>query len=107
KPHQGGSALGAAVVRSVEDLPSALVSSFAYGDVLLVERFVAGTEVAVTVLDGEDGPSALPAVEIVPPGDVFDYEARYTAGTTTYHSPARLAGATVAAVAELSLAAHR
>ena len=107
KPHQGGSALGTAVVHDESELPAALVGSFAYGEVVLVEEYATGTEVAVTVVDGPDGPTALPAVEIVSPGEVFDYEARYTAGTTTYHAPARLAEDAAAAAAELEMSAHR
>ena len=107
KPHQGGSALGAAVVRAAADMPAALVGAFAYGEVVLVEQMVSGTEVAVSVLDLGDGPVALPAVEIVPPGALFDYEARYTAGLTEYHTPARLEDAAAAALAELAVAAHR
>jgi D-alanine-D-alanine ligase len=107
KPHQGGSALGAGVVRTPEQLPEALVGAFAYGSVVLVERFVTGTELAVSVIDTEDGPQALPAVEIAFPGDVFDYEARYTAGMTTYYTPARLSPDAAAQAAELAVAAHR
>ncbi|WP_111764920.1 D-alanine--D-alanine ligase family protein [Nakamurella deserti] len=107
KPHQGGSALGAGVVRSPEQLPEALVGAFAYGSVVLVERFVTGTELAVSVIDTEDGPVALPAVEIAFPGDVFDYEARYTAGMTTYFTPARLDAATTEQASALAVAAHR
>ena len=106
KPHQGGSGLGAAVVRDAAELPAALVGAFAYGSVVLVERFVAGTELAVTVIEGDDGPRALPAVEIAFPGEYFDYEARYTAGMTTYHTPARLAPEVAAAAAELAVGAH-
>lgn len=107
KPHQGGSALGATVVRSAAEMPAALVGSFAYGETVLAERFVPGVEVAVSVLDDGSGPVALPGVEIVPPGEVFDYEARYTPGLTTYHTPARLDPDTERAVAELAVAAHR
>ena len=45
-----------------------MVGCFAYGDTALVERFVDGDEVAVSVVDTGDGPSALPAVEILPDG---------------------------------------
>lgn len=111
KPYQGGSALGATAVREVADLPAALVSSFAYGDVLLVERFVTGTEIAVTVIDdgraADGGPRALPNVEVCFPGDVFDYEARYTAGLTTYYTPARLPQRSAEQAAELAVAAHK
>jgi D-alanine-D-alanine ligase len=67
-----------------------MVACFSYGEAALVERFVDGVEVAVTVLEGAGGPYALPAVEIVPKGGVYDYAARYTAGATEYFAPARV-----------------
>ncbi|HEX3791308.1 MAG TPA: D-alanine--D-alanine ligase [Pseudonocardiaceae bacterium] len=107
KPDAGGSALGAQVVREASELPAAMVGCLAYGETVLAERFVAGVEVAVTVIDTPDGPAALPAVEIVPERGVYDYTARYTAGLTTFHAPARLDAATAAAVGELAVTAHR
>ena len=107
KPARGGSALGVSVVRAAEDLPSAMVGAFAYGDVAMLERFVAGTEVAVGVIETADGPVALPAVEIVPDGGLYDYSARYTAGTTQFYVPARLDAAVASAAAEAALTAHR
>jgi D-alanine-D-alanine ligase len=111
KPARGGSALGTAVVRTPEQLPEAMVGCFAYGDTALVERYVEGTEVAVSVVDmGPDhgsGPVALPAVEIVPDSGVYDYQARYTAGMTEFFVPARLPDDLTAAVAEVAVTAHR
>ena len=107
KPHHGGSALGASVVRVAGEAPHALVNAFAYGDVVMVEQFVEGVEIAVTVIDTDDGPRTLPAVEIVPDSGVFDYESRYTAGLTTYFTPARLDAETAARAADLALGAHR
>jgi D-alanine-D-alanine ligase len=107
KPEQGGSALGAQVVRDAADLPAAMVGCLAYSETVLAERFVAGVEVAVTVLDGPGGPEAMPAVEIVAANGVYDYTARYTAGLTDFHTPARLDDRAAAAVADLAMAAHR
>jgi D-alanine-D-alanine ligase len=107
KPASGGSALGAQKVSRVEDLPAAMVSSFAYGDTVLVERFVEGVELALSVVDLGEGPEALPAVEIAPESGVFDYTSRYTPGLTEYHAPARLSDAVAAGAAEMALAAHR
>lgn len=107
KPEQGGSALGAQVVRDAADLPAAMVGCLAYGETVLAERFVEGVEVAVAVVEGADGPVALPAVEIDPESGVYDYTARYTAGLTNFHTPARLDPAAEAAVADLAVAAHR
>ncbi len=107
KPPQGGSALGVHVVREVAELPGAMVGCLAYGDTVLAERFVAGVEVAVTVLDESDGPRALPAVEINAVSGFYDYAARYTAGLATFHTPARLSPVAASAAAELALNAHR
>lgn len=107
KPDQGGSALGAQVVREAAELPAAMVGCLAYGDTVLAERYVEGVEVAVAVVDGPDGPRALPPVEIVPENGVYDYTARYTAGLTDFHAPARLDDKAAQAVGELAVAAHR
>jgi D-alanine-D-alanine ligase len=106
KPARGGSALGGTPVDKPDDLPSAMVSCFSYGDAALVEQFVTGTEVAVTVVDTGNGPRALPAVEIVPLSGVYDYTARYTAGQTEFFAPARIPEHVAAAVSSAAVAAH-
>jgi D-alanine-D-alanine ligase len=106
KPAQGGSGLGAAVVRESAELPAAMVGCFAYDQTALVERYVPGVNLAVSVVDLGDGPTPLPAVEIVPQNGVYDYAARYTAGRTTWHTPARLDEAVAVRVAEVAVAAH-
>ncbi|MGH3627302.1 MAG: D-alanine--D-alanine ligase family protein [Sciscionella sp.] len=106
KPDQGGSSLGAQVVRDAAELPAAMVGAFSYGDTVLVERFVNGTELAIAVLDTPDGARALPAVEIVPESGVYDYAARYTAGLTDFHAPARLEPDLAAEVAKQAVRAH-
>jgi D-alanine-D-alanine ligase len=106
KPGSGGSALGAQKISRVEELPAAMVSCFAYGDTVLVERFVDGVEVAVSVVDLGNGPEALPAVEIVPQSGVFDYTARYTPGLTEYHVPARITEDVAARAAAVAVRVH-
>ena len=106
KPARGGSSLGAAVVRSAADLPAAMVGCFSYGDTALVERFVAGTEVAVSVVDTGEQARALPGVEVVPDGGFYDYSARYTAGATEFFAPARLDPAVAETCARAALTAH-
>jgi D-alanine-D-alanine ligase len=106
KPVRGGSALGCSVVRAADDLPGAMVGCFAYGPVALVEHFVAGTEVTVSVVDTGDGPRALPAVEIRPDGGVYDYSARYTAGSTEFFVPAKVSDDVARACAEAAVTAH-
>ncbi|MEU8057231.1 D-alanine--D-alanine ligase family protein [Microbispora bryophytorum] len=106
KPSRGGSALGASMVRTAEELPAAMVGCFAYGDTALIERYVEGVEVSVSVVDLGDGPVALPPVEIVPDRGVYDYAARYTAGHTEFFAPARLSPEATEACAGMAVAAH-
>ncbi|MEV0901518.1 D-alanine--D-alanine ligase [Actinoplanes sp. NPDC049802] len=107
KPAQGGSGLGAAVVQDAADLPAAMVGCFAYDSTALVERYVTGTNLAVSIIDLGTGPETLPIVEIVPRDGVYDYAARYTAGLTTWHVPARLSPELAARVSETALAAYK
>ena len=106
KPTKSGSSLGATVVRDIRELPAALVAAFAYGDVALVEQFIVGTEVAVSVIERDGNVDALPAVEIVPDGGFYDYAARYTAGTTEFFAPARLTDAVAEQCARIAVQAH-
>lgn len=107
KPARGGSSLGAGAVRSPAELPTAIVGCFAYGDTALVERLVTGTEVTVGVVDFGDGPTPLPAVEIVPAGNgEYDYAARYTAGETEFYVPARLDDDVADEAAKAAVSAH-
>ncbi|MCZ2837809.1 D-alanine--D-alanine ligase family protein [Modestobacter sp. VKM Ac-2985] len=106
KPASGGSSLGVQKVSRVDDLPAAMVSCFAYGDTVMVERFVDGVELALSVIDLGEGPEALPAVEIAPESGVFDYTSRYTPGMTEYHSPARVSDEVAARAAEVALRVH-
>lgn len=107
KPSRSGSALGALKVSDQESLPSALVGAYAYGPLAVIERFVEGTEIAVTVLDNEGGLRALPPVEIRPTSGVYDYEARYTAGATRFVTPAELPAETLLAAQGLAVGAHQ
>jgi D-alanine-D-alanine ligase len=106
KPARGGSALGVTVVRTAADLPAAMVGCYSYDSVALIEQHVGGTELAVSVIDDGSGPIALPAVEIEPLSGTFDYAARYTAGMTEYHAPARLSADEAAAASSAAVLAH-
>jgi D-alanine-D-alanine ligase len=107
KPTRGGSALGVAIVRQNADLAGAMVGCFAYADTAMLETYVPGTEVAVTVIEDAQGTvRALPAVEIVPDSGVYDYASRYTAGTTEFFAPARLSPEVADLCARVAVAAH-
>jgi D-alanine-D-alanine ligase len=106
KPTKQGSALGLAKVDTAEALPEALLSALSFGDAAIVEKWVEGVELAVSVLDGPDGPEVLPAVEMVAKSGLFDFTAMYTRGETEYYCPARLAPEAAAEVARLARECH-
>jgi D-alanine-D-alanine ligase len=104
KPASGGSALGVKFARNAGELPSALVGAFSYDRKVLIERYVKGRDLAVSVLDGPSGPIALPIVEAVPrEEDFYDYESRYEIGMTTFVCPAELPDDTTARAQQLAL----
>ncbi|WP_067816803.1 D-alanine--D-alanine ligase family protein [Actinomadura kijaniata] len=107
KPTRGGSALGTSVIREAADLPAAMVACFGYGDAALIERHIEGTEVAVSVIERDGEPHALPAVEIVTPNGRYDYTARYDSGDTEFVTPARLDPEAAARATEAAVTAHR
>jgi D-alanine-D-alanine ligase len=103
KPSRGGSALGVKFAENWFDVPEALISAFSYDDRVLLERFVDGRELAVSVLGAEP----LPIVEAIPnSGDSYDFEARYEIGRTSFVCPAALGKDQAASVTETALAAY-
>lgn len=103
KPSRGGSSLGVRFAAEAGEAPAALVSAFSYDDRVLLERFVDGRELAVSVV----GDEPLPIVEAIPAeGDRYDFEARYEIGRTRFVCPAELSGAEAEAVTSTAGAAY-
>jgi D-alanine-D-alanine ligase len=108
KPAGQGSALGIKFARTAADVPGALVAALSYDTKVLLERYVDGRDLAVSVLDGPSGPEALPVVEAIPTDeDFYDFEARYEFGRTRFVCPADLPEKVTARAQELALAAWR
>jgi D-alanine-D-alanine ligase len=108
KPAGQGSALGIKFARTAGDVPGAIVAALSYDTKVLLERYVPGRDLAVSVLDGDDGPEALPVVEAIPTGeDFYDFEARYEIGRTRFVCPAELEPEITARAQELALATWR
>jgi D-alanine-D-alanine ligase len=107
KPAAQGSALGVKFARTAADVPGAIVAAFSYDTKVLLERYVEGRDLAVSVIDGPSGPEALPVVEAIPHGeDFYDFEARYEIGRTTFTCPAEIGPDATARAQELALAAY-
>ena len=106
KPAKSGSAQGVTIVRKADQLSRAMIDAYVYCDVAIIERYVAGTELAISVIDLGAGPIALPAVEIQPVAGQFGYQERYTAGETNYFVPARIKKTVAERAANMAIAVH-
>jgi D-alanine-D-alanine ligase len=109
KPVAQGSAIGIKFVTSAEQLPSAILGAFGYGDRVLVEERVLGRELAVTVLDSPgngDAARALPVVELFTPENFYSYEAHYTIGQLRMEVPAQLSDEVRARVEQVALESY-
>ncbi len=104
KPARQGSALGIKFARSAADVPTALVAAFSYDRKVLLERYVEGRELAVSIVDEDGVPVVLPIVEAVPEQeDFYDFEARYEIGRTRFVCPAEIDDAVAARAGEIAL----
>jgi D-alanine-D-alanine ligase len=109
KPAAQGSALGIKFARTASDVPQALVAAFSYDRKVLLERYVAGRDLAVSIIEdgGGAGPRALPIVEAVPQQeDFYDFESRYEIGRTKFVCPAELDDTVTTRASELALATY-
>lgn len=103
KPAGGGSTVGLTVVRDAGELPAAVELAAEYDPDVLLECFVPGRELTVTVLEGE----ALPVIEIIPGNEIYDYESKYTPGKSRYVVPAELGAGEADELKRLAVRAYR
>ncbi|HEY5342215.1 MAG TPA: hypothetical protein VIJ66_00955 [Solirubrobacteraceae bacterium] len=132
KPASQGSALGVKFARSAPELPGAIVGALSYDRKVVIERYIKGRDLAVSVLDAPNGspppdesgtepmapggesvaarkePVALPVVEAIPREEEFyNYESRYEIGMTTFVCPAELPDGATERAQELALETYK
>jgi len=106
KPGRQGSALGLRRVGDVAGLADALLTALSYDTSAVIERWVTGTELAVSVLgEGEDA-LVLPAVEITVGDALYDFTARVTPGAADFFAPARITPEAARAAAGVARRVH-
>lgn len=89
KPAHGGSALGVHRVDSVDDLGEAILDALSFDEAVVIEQWVEGVELAVSILGTGWDAYALPPVEIVAKQGLYDTAARLTPGDVEYFAPVR------------------
>lgn len=108
KPASQGSALGIKFARTPSDVPAALIAAFSYDRKVLLERYVHGRELAISILETDGEAVALPIVEALPEQeDFYDFESRYEIGRTRFVCPAELEGPIAARAGQIALDTYR
>ena len=86
KPANEGSSIGMSEAHDAKELQAAIGIAFQYDEEVLIEQWITGKEVTVTVIDNE----AFPVIEMRTPHQFYDYDAKYLSGDTEYLCPAPL-----------------
>ena len=106
KPANLGSSIGISKAADAAQVAEALALAAGYDDRLIVEEFVPGREIEVSVLGNEQLRASLPG-EIVPGGEFYDYADKYLNDTAELHAPADLPPGITEEVQNLAVAASR
>lgn len=88
KPVDGGSTVGLSLVETADQIVTAVEEASKVSSLVMAEKYVAGREITIAVLNGE----ALPPVEIKPTHKLYDYTCKYTKGKSEYSCPADIDG---------------
>jgi len=102
KPINEGSSKGVYIIRTEEDFKK-FQKEWAFGETILIEKFIDGREIQVGVM----GKEAIGAIEIRPREAFYDYTAKYTPGRAEHLMPAPLSSSAYKRVMELGLRAHK
>ena len=84
KPNAEGSSLGLTIVKNNNQLKDALKKAFLYDEKVLIEQYILGRELTVSII----GDDVFPVVEILPDGAFYDYDSKYLSDLTEYSVPA-------------------
>lgn len=106
KPASQGSSIGVEIVKEEKQLDEALANAFKYSRDILVEEFIGGKELTVSMMQKDGEVVALPVIHIAPHSGMYDYHSKYTKGATEYICPADLDEETTKKVQEISKQAY-
>ena len=104
KPAREGSTIGITIVEKEADLESSIDFAKIYDDKILIEKYIDGKLLTVSILG--DIPVALPVIEVVPKSGFYDFKSKYTSGLTEYIVPAHINKDIEKTVQELSVRTH-
>lgn len=101
-----GSSLGIYIVEGADAVEQAIQEALELDSAVLIEQYIAGTELTVVVLGEGDGATALPIIEIIPRAESYDYDSKYAPGGSEHICPARLSAEDTERIKATAVAAH-
>lgn len=105
KPNVGGSSFGVTKVKSIEQVQPAIQKAFAEGEEVMIETFLAGTEITCGVYKTKSKSQVLPVTEVVSENEFFDFDAKYK-GQVQEITPARISSSLTSRVQKLTSAIY-
>ena len=105
KPNVGGSSFGVTKVKTEDQIQSAIEKAFAEGEQVMIEAFMAGTEITCGMYKTKDKTVVFPVTEVVPQNEFFDFDAKYK-GQVEEITPARISQNLTQRVQQLTAAIY-
>lgn len=107
KPNREGSTLGLTIVTDLNQVRAAVENAALSDDTILVENFIEGKELTVSVLGAVGKEKALPIIEIIPKNSFYDYESKYSPGGSKHIVPAQIDKQTTRKIQQYAVQAHQ
>lgn len=107
KPNREGSTLGLTIVTDEKEVEEAIKKAALSDEVILVEDFIKGREITVSVMGDQGKEKALPIIEIIPKNKYYDYESKYAPGGSEHVVPAPLEGWLTKKIQAYAVEAHQ
>ena len=106
KASRQGSTIGVYKANNEAELNSTITEALKYDNKLVIEKFIPGTELTISLM-GNDDIRVLAPIEIVSHKQFYDYEAKYTVGGSSHQIPPRLDSALIDKAVNEVIKAHK
>jgi D-alanine-D-alanine ligase len=90
KPIDQGSAIGVNIINNEDQFARGLQDAFSFSRGVIIEEYISGKEITVSVIGNFPDIIVLPIIEILPAHDFYDYFSKYTPGMSTHIIPAKV-----------------
>ncbi len=107
KPIDQGSTIGITITNSEKEFEAGLKEAFSLSTELLIEEFVKGKEITVSLIGNGENIEILPVIEIIPKNEYYDFESKYVPGMSTHLIPANIKPETYKEAQSVSLKVYR